>query len=61
MMREHLQVSGTASIEGQFIVENGGGADVLVTENQISGNPTIIYDGRTKSGIYEVSGWREVR
>jgi len=61
LVREQLMISGNPTIAGQIIVENVPSVDNLVTDNTISGNPTISYSGGLSGGGFTVSSWREVR
>ena len=61
LVREQLQISGNPVILGQIIVEDASFDDNTVSENRISGNPQIIYNGDVGSSMFRVSGWREVR
>jgi hypothetical protein len=61
LVHEQVQLSGNPSLAGQLIVENAPSVDPLVEFNQISGNVTITYNGGLGSGVYSVTGWREIR
>lgn len=61
LVHEQVQISGNAEIEGQILVEDGASSDSMVTENRISGNPEINYDGELLSGTFNVTGWRQIR
>ena len=46
-MREHFEISGNPTILGYIYAQNGddvGGGDLSISENKISGNPTITYN-----------------
>lgn len=73
LVREQLMISGNPDIRGQIIVQNVESVSDLVTDNTISGNPSITYDGSfgdlitttttTTTGpttyVNNVSGWIE--
>lgn len=61
LVHEQLQISGNAEFEGQILVEDGASTDSMVSENRISGNPTIEYNGELLSGTFSVTGWRQIR
>ena len=60
-VHEQLKLNGDAVIIGPIRVDNAVSVDDLVTENTISGNPTITYDGGVPSDMFRVIGWRDVR
>jgi hypothetical protein len=61
LVHEQIKFSGNPSLAGQVIVENAPSVSTLVTANELSGNVNIIYNGGLTTGIYSVTGWREVR
>ena len=65
LVHEQIQLSGNPTLSGQIIVEDADNASDLVTENTISGNATISYNGTLGggggAGIFTLSAWREVR
>lgn len=61
LVHEQLMISGNPTLAGQIIVEDVPSVDPLVTNNTISGNPTITYNGTLGTAIFGVRGWREVR
>ena len=61
LVHEQIKLSGNPSLAGQLIVENAPSVDSLVTTNEISGNVNITYNGGLGTGIYTVTGWRDVR
>ena len=61
LVHEQVSISGSPSIGGQLIVENATSVDTLVTQNSISGNPTLTYNGGLGTGTFSVQGWRDVR
>jgi hypothetical protein len=61
LVHEQIKFSGNPSLAGQVIVENAPSVSTLVTENELSGNVDIIYNGGLSTGSYDVTGWREVR
>ena len=62
LVHEQLDISGSPDITGQIIVENAANTPGSpVTSNSISGNPIITYNGGLGSGVYSVTGWRDVR
>jgi hypothetical protein len=61
LVHEQVSISGNPSLSGQLLVENATSVDPLVTNNTISGNPTITYNGGLGEGVYSVTGWREIR
>lgn len=61
LVREQLSIAGNPSLAGQILVQNVPTVSTLVTDNTISGNPTITYNGITGTNIFVVTGWREIR
>lgn len=61
LVHEQLKISGNPTLSGQFIVEDAANVSTLVTSNQISGNPTIVYNGSLGTGLFSVVAWRDVR
>ena len=61
LVREQLHISGNPSLAGQIIVENVPSVSNLVTDNTISGNPTITYNGIVGTNTFYVAAWREIR
>jgi hypothetical protein len=62
LVHEQLFIAGNPDLNGQIIVENSPSVSSLVTTNEISGNPTITYNGLVGSGgVLNVTGWREMR
>jgi cytoskeletal protein CcmA (bactofilin family) len=61
LVHEQVKISGNPALGGQLIVENAPSVDTLVTQNDISGNPTITYNGGLGTGTLSVQGWRDVR
>lgn len=61
LVHEQLHISGNPTITGQIIVEDATSVDNLVLSNQISGNPTITYNGTLGTDTFVVTGWREIR
>jgi len=71
LVREQLHISGNPELQGQIIVENVESVSSLVTDNTISGNPDITYNGSfapintpiftpgVTSYLNNVSGWLE--
>jgi hypothetical protein len=70
MVREQMSISGSPTFQGRVIVQNAtstGG----ISENTISGNPTILYNGTlgaietttstpgSTTYVNNVSGWME--
>ena len=60
-MHEQINLSGTLDLDGQLLVENTTSVDTLVTTNSIVGNVEITYNGGLGTGVFRVSGWRDVR
>lgn len=44
-VREQLEIAGNMDFRGRIIVQDVTSVDSLATENKVSGNPTIEYDG----------------
>ena len=61
LVHEQIMISGNPTLAGQVIVENAASVSTLVTNNTISGNPTIVYNGLVGSNTFAVTAWREVR
>jgi hypothetical protein len=61
LVHEQLHIAGHPSLSGQIIVENAPSVSNLVLFNEISGNPTITYNGLVGTNTFHVSGWREIR
>ena len=61
LVHEQIHISGNITLEGQIIVEDAASVSTLVTTNSISGNVDITYNGSLSSGVFIVSGWRDVR
>jgi hypothetical protein len=61
LVREQLHLSGNPTLAGQIIVQNVTSVSSLVTSNEISGNPTIVYNGLVGSNTFAVVAWREVQ
>ena len=58
LVHEQLMIAGNPTLAGQILVEDGATASTLVTDNVISGNPEIIYNGIAGSSVFTVSAWR---
>ncbi len=62
LVHEQLFIAGNPDLNGQIIVENAPSVSGLVVTNEISGNPTVTYNGLVGSGgVLNVTGWREMR
>jgi hypothetical protein len=61
LVREQVAVVGNPTLAGLLLVEGAASVSGLVTANVISGNPTMISNGLTSFGGFEVSAWRQVR
>lgn len=62
LVHEQLDISGSPALTGQLLVENAANTPGSpIDSNSISGNPTITYSGGLGSGIYSVTGWRDIR
>ena len=61
LVRGQLNISGSPSIAGQILVENIAGAGTLTDLNEITGNPTITYNGTAGNDTFDIAGWREVK
>jgi len=59
MVREQIAFSGNATLAGQVIVQNVPSISPLVTDNIVTGNVTLTYNGLIETVAYTVSGWRE--
>jgi hypothetical protein len=60
MVREQLDLAGSARITGQIMVQNLTNISPCVTTNQVRGSPTVTNDGE---GVFDfiVRGWRDIR
>lgn len=65
LVHEQLQLAGNPTLSGQIVVEDAADIHTGVTENRISGNPLISYNGTlgggAGAGLFTLTGWREVR
>lgn len=61
LVHEQLKISGNPTLAGQILVEDGDDAHALVTENEISGNLTLVYNGIAGYVDFDVSAWRPTR
>jgi hypothetical protein len=61
LVREQVAVHGNPTLAGLLLVEGAASVSNLVTANVISGNPTLISNGLTSFGGFEVSAWRQIR
>jgi hypothetical protein len=61
LVRGQLDISGSPTIAGQILVQDVAGAGTLTDVNEISGNPTITYNGIAGSGTFDIGGWREIK
>ena len=60
-VHEQARITGEPEILGQILVENATSVDSLVTDNTVSGNVEITYNGNITSDTFGVSRWRDVR
>ena len=61
MVRGQLNISGSPDIAGQILVEDVAGAGSLVGVNEITGNPTVTYNGTAGNDTFDLAGWREIK
>ena len=61
LVHEQLKISGNPSIDGQILVQDTAQDFNEVTKNEVTGNPTITYNGTLGTGVFTVTGWHEVR
>ncbi len=61
LVHEQVMISGTPVLSGQLLVEDAANLSNLVTDNTISGNSTISYNGTLSGDVFTVTAWREVR
>jgi len=61
LVHEQLEISGHPELLGQILVEDAPSVDKTATDNSISGNPTITYNGGLGTSYFTVTGWRETR
>jgi hypothetical protein len=61
LVHEQLMISGNPTLAGQILVEDAATASTLVTNNTISGNPEIVYNGIAGSSVFTVSAWRRIQ
>ena len=61
LVREQLDLAGNPTMAGQILVQDVPTVSTLVTNNTISGNPSLTYNGITGTNIFIVTGWREIR
>ncbi len=60
LAREQFDISGSPNIEGAIIAGDAGTSCSLATENEISGSPTIVFNGLTTDlipGEMVITGW----
>lgn len=58
LVREQLHLSGNPTLAGQILIENAPSVSNLVTDNTISGNASVTYNGMAGSNTFAVTGWR---
>jgi hypothetical protein len=60
MVREQLDLAGSASLTGQILVQDAAALSPCVEVNQVRGSPTVTNDGE---GVFDflVRGYREIR
>jgi hypothetical protein len=61
LVHEQLMISGNPVLAGQILVEDASNLSSLVTNNTISGNPTVTYNGFAGTSVMIVSAWRIVQ
>jgi hypothetical protein len=61
LVREQVFIAGNPNIAGQLLAENAANLFADVTENRITGNLTLTYNGIAGSGTFAMGGWREMR
>jgi hypothetical protein len=61
LVHEQLMISGNPVLAGQILVEDAANVSTLVTNNTISGNPTVTYNGIAGTSTIIVSAWRIVQ
>ena len=61
LIREQIDFAGSADLAGQVIVQNVPSVSNLVTNNVVSGNVQLTYNGLVETLAYSVSGWREAQ
>jgi hypothetical protein len=61
MVRGQIDIAGSPDIAGQILVQDVTGAGTLTDVNEISGNPTITYNGIAGNDTFDIAGWREVK
>ena len=61
LVREQVRIAGNPEILGQVLVEDATSVDPLVSDNTVSGNVDITYNGDIPSDTFGVTGWRDVR
>ena len=60
LVREQIDFAGNSTLAGQVIVQNVPSVSTLVTNNTVTGNVTLSYNGLIETVAYTVSGWREM-
>jgi Tfp pilus assembly protein PilX len=61
LVREQIHFAGSADLAGQVIVQNVPSISTLVTDNTVTGNVTLTYNGLVETVAYTVAGWRETQ
>jgi hypothetical protein len=59
VVRGQLQITASAALKAQILVEDAPGTSNLVTANSIGSSSTITYNGTLASLTYMAAGWRE--
>jgi len=64
LVHEQFLISKNPELTGNLVVEDAASTSTLVTQNEISGNPRITYNGGGLGGgigNFDITAWREVR
>lgn len=59
LVREQLQISGSAKLKAQLLVQNVTSVSNVVTANTISSSANLTYNATLPSQSYTAGGWRE--
>jgi hypothetical protein len=61
LVHEQIKLNGNPTIFGNIVIEDSPSVSNLVTQNAISGNATVSYNGSGGGATFAIGAWREVR
>ena len=61
MVRGQLDISGSPDHRRPDPGAEHAGAGTLTDVNEITGNPTITYNGIAGNDTFDIAGWREIK